>query len=77
MLVQYYHPYNVSVFAIFEDGSTGPTSYWNFPVVSTPPIVPQDISSLYRIPPNFKVTYSAATQVFLICRVENSVCGGI
>ncbi|ELR18532.1 sedolisinlike peptidase [Acanthamoeba castellanii str. Neff] len=51
-----YDALNVSVAAAFENDHVGPSGYNPYPVLATPPIVPQNIWKQYNIPPNTLVT---------------------
>nr|BAK03025.1 predicted protein [Hordeum vulgare subsp. vulgare] len=62
LTVVYYHNYNVHVTQIYSDGSESETSSWKWPVVSTPPVVPQTISQMYRVPPNYVIENPKVTQ---------------
>ena len=63
LAVTFYSAVNVSVYAVFLDGSESDTGYYQFPVLATPPILPQNIWAQYSIPSGTTVTHPNATQV--------------
>jgi len=64
--VDYFNAVNVSVQVVFADASKSEVSYWPFPVLATPPVIPQSIWAQYSIPQDTFVTNPNATQ----CVVE-------
>lgn len=61
----YYDLVNLTVQAFFGDGRndvTGPVHECAHPGVSTPPITPRAVTSLYGIPPSARVTNATTTQ---------------